>query len=76
MPDPYETPPQWRGGAPDPYTKTCLNCENRCMDMDLDPYCAAFNKPYGLILHKAKEQCIVEGKLTRWQRDRRGERKV
>lgn len=27
--------------------KTCYNCINRCMDMDMDPYCCAVNEPWG-----------------------------
>ena len=28
--------------------KSCQNCGNRCMDMDLDPYCSASPMYYGM----------------------------
>ncbi len=36
--------------------KDCGNCGNRCMDMDMDmdPYCSAVNRPWGLVLHRGK----------------------
>jgi hypothetical protein len=50
--------------------KDCDNCGNRCMDMDMDPYCAAVNKPYGLVLWQGKpKECGPESKL--WQPDQR-----
>lgn len=51
--------------------KGCDNCGNRCMDMDLDPYCAAVNKPWGLSLCGPKpKECGPENKL--WEPDTRG----
>jgi hypothetical protein len=50
--------------------KGCDNCGNRCMDMDMDPYCAAVNKPWGLVLHRGKPpECGDESKL--WKADER-----
>lgn len=44
--------------------KDCSNCGNRCMDMDLDPYCSAVNKPWGQVLHRGKpKECGPESKL-------------
>lgn len=51
--------------------KACGNCGNRCMDMDLDPYCSAVNKPWGVVLHRGKPaECGPESKL--WEADTRG----
>lgn len=50
--------------------KDCDNCENKCMDMDMDPYCAAVNKPFGTVLHRGKpKECGPESLL--WKRDGR-----
>lgn len=50
--------------------KGCENCINKCMDMDLDPYCAAVNKPWGKVLYSGKpEECGPENKL--WELDTR-----
>jgi hypothetical protein len=54
----------------DKEVKGCDNCGNRCMDMDMDPYCAAVNKPWGLVLHRGKPpECGDESKL--WKADER-----
>ena len=48
----------------------CHDCLNRCMDMDMDPYCGAVNKPWGQTLHRRKpEECGSDNKL--WQLDTR-----
>lgn len=55
---------------------SCTNCGNRCMDMDLDPYCAAVNKPWGQVLHRGvPKECLDEdGKRRLWVLDERGKR--
>jgi len=64
-----------RGDAEEPEPleledKGCQNCLNQCMDMDLDPYCGAVNKPFGQVLHRGKPaECGPENKL--WQLDTR-----
>ncbi len=50
-------------------TKSCSNCLNRCMDMDMDPYCAAVNKPYGLTLRRGRAPQCANFEL--WQKDTR-----
>lgn len=51
--------------------RDCRNCGNRCMDMDLEPYCSAVNKPWGKVLHRGvPEQCGPE--RTLWVEDLRG----
>ena len=55
--------------------KTCQTCGNRCMDMDMDPYCAADEvmkkHPFGLVLYRGlPEECGPERKL--WELDKRG----
>lgn len=52
--------------------KDCGNCGNRCMDMDLEPYCSAVNKPWGQTIagRPRPPECGPEGKL--WQLDTRG----
>lgn len=53
--------------------RDCRNCGNRCMDMDLDPYCSAVNPPWGRALYTGKpEECGPESKL--WTLDTRGRR--
>jgi hypothetical protein len=54
--------------------KSCRTCINCCMDMDMDPYCAVVNKPYGLNLTRNPRppECGEEYKL--WERDTRGKR--
>lgn len=53
-----------------PVQKKCENCCNRCMDMDMDPYCAAVNKPYGRMLYSGRPpECGDDFKL--WERDPR-----
>jgi len=53
--------------------RSCHNCLNQCMDMDLDPYCAAVNKPWGLVLHRGKpKECGPESKL--WEKDTRNDK--
>jgi len=48
----------------------CGNCGNCCMDMDMDPYCAAVNAPWGRVLCRGKpEECGAESKL--WEPDNR-----
>lgn len=50
--------------------KGCTTCENRCMDMDLDPYCSVVNPPWGRSLWTGKPQeCGEENKL--WVLDSR-----
>lgn len=45
------------------------------MDMDLDPYCAAVNKPWGQTLSRGiPKECGPELKL--WERDLRRDPKV
>lgn len=56
--------------APD-VKKVCETCGNRCMDMDMDPYCSAVNKVFGLRLSAGKPQeCGHDSKL--WVPDMRG----
>jgi hypothetical protein len=51
-------------------TKSCSNCINQCMDMDMDPYCASVNKPWGKFLYRGHpEECGPEHKL--WKKDTR-----
>lgn len=51
-------------------TKTCQNCRNRCMDPDLQPYCAAVNKPWGRVLYRGRpDECGPDAKL--WTEDTR-----
>ena len=53
--------------------KGCDTCGNRCMDMDLDPYCAAVNQPWGQVLYRGKpKECGPESKL--WVLDDRGKK--
>ena len=55
---------------PDPEKKDCDNCGNKCMDMDMDPYCAAVNIPFGRVLFRGKPpECGPESKL--WEPDTR-----
>jgi len=55
--------------------KDCHNCGNRCMDMDLDPYCSAVNQPWGQTLsHGKPKECGAENKL--WEIDIRNLRNV
>lgn len=59
--------------------KSCMNCGNRCMDMDLDPYCAAsgivVKNPFGLTLKRGPiEECKINGELTLWEKDLRSQR--
>lgn len=50
--------------------KHCNDCGNRCMDMDMNPYCAAVNKPWGQVLFRGRpEECGPDGKL--WVPDSR-----
>lgn len=62
-----------------PEEKSCMNCGNRCMDMDLDPYCGAphitMKHHFGLSLRRGPlEECHVNGELTLWERDLRSQR--
>ena len=53
--------------------KQCSNCLHRCMDMDMDPYCAAVNKPHGQVLFRGHPTaCGPKYKL--WEQDTRGGR--
>lgn len=53
--------------------KSCNNCQNRCMDMDMDPYCAAVNRPWGQVLYSGiPKECGPS--LTLWQIDTRGKK--
>lgn len=48
--------------------RDCFNCINQCLDMDMDHYCAAVNKPWGRVLHRGKpSECGSESKL--WEKD-------
>lgn len=50
--------------------RSCMNCGNRCMDMDMDPYCAAVNKPWGTALSRGPvKECGPDLKL--WVMDER-----
>ena len=62
------------GSGGEAFTRSCENCQNRAMDMDLDPYCGAVNAPWGLTLTRGRpEECGKEFKL--WKIDlRRGPR--
>jgi hypothetical protein len=55
----------------------CDTCINKCMDMDMDPYCVAVNKPYGSVLTRPRpKECAGEsGKEYKlWEKDTRGHR--
>lgn len=55
--------------------KQCNNCVHRCMDMDLEPYCAAVNKPFGQTLTRPRpRQCAgASGTVyLLWEKDTRG----
>lgn len=60
--------------------KDCKTCGNRCMDMDMDPYCAA---PKVLEAHRwglnlcrgTPKECLVDGVHTLWEEDTRREKK-
>lgn len=61
----------------EPVEKTCGTCIHRCMDMTMDPYCAApeilKDWPLGKNLCRGRpEQCGTEGKL--WALDTRREK--
>jgi hypothetical protein len=50
--------------------RNCQNCLHQCMDMDMDLYCAAVNKPWGRVLHRGKPvECGPDSKL--WEKDER-----
>lgn len=50
--------------------RECNTCGQRAMDMDMDPYCAAVNQPYGQRLSRGRPQeCGPDAKL--WQIDTR-----
>jgi len=53
--------------------KDCQNCGNRCMDMDLDPYCSAVNRPWGQTLCRGtpKECLRPDGTRALWVLDTR-----
>jgi hypothetical protein len=52
--------------------RDCDTCVNKCMDMDMDPYCAAVNKPWGRVLFRGiPEECGPTRKL--WSIDTRRE---
>jgi hypothetical protein len=55
--------------------KQCDNCLYRCMDMGMDPFCAAVDKPYGQTLTKPRPKLCsgVSGKEYHlWEKDTRG----
>lgn len=59
----------------------CDTCGNRCMDMDMDPYCAATEvlktNPYGLTVRNGPEGVPACGTTVKlWVRDTRGEKKA
>lgn len=44
--------------------RSCNTCLNKCMGMDMDPYCAAVNKPWGQTLTRPRPaECGPEYKL-------------
>lgn len=50
--------------------RDCDNCGSRCMDMDMGPYCAAVNRPWGQVLYRGKpSECGESSKL--WAEDKR-----
>lgn len=50
--------------------KGCDSCANKCMDMDMDPYCAAVNPPFGRVLWQGKPaECGPDSLL--WKKDDR-----
>lgn len=54
----------------------CRTCLYQCMDMDMDPYCAApavtKTYPYGLVLHRGTpKECLIDGVHTQWAEDTR-----
>lgn len=59
--------------------KDCHSCGNRCMDMEMDPYCAApkvlESMPYGqTLVRKRPSECSGEGgsDYKLWVEDTRG----
>lgn len=51
-------------------TKTCQNCQNRCMDMDMEPYCSEFDPPFGRYIRSLPPEKCGEG-LPNWAEDQR-----
>ncbi len=60
--------------------KSCKTCGNRCMDMEMDPYCAvkAVREKYGIfgrtLRYGPVDVCLVDGELTLWEEDTRSPR--
>jgi hypothetical protein len=52
--------------------KDCNNCGNRAMDMSMDPYCAAVNKPYGRDLTRSPKPTECGPNSLLWIEDTRG----
>lgn len=69
-PGPPEIVQEMKQAVADTIERKCENCANRCMDMDMDPYCAAVNPPFGTTLIRGRvPECGDEAKL--WELDRR-----
>lgn len=50
--------------------RSCNNCLNKCMDMDMDPYCSVVNKPWGRVLRLGHPIECGDG-FALWQLDTR-----
>jgi len=50
--------------------RSCDNCANCCMDMDLNPYCSAVNSPWGHSLHTGRPTMCGDD-LKLWEIDTR-----
>jgi len=48
--------------------RSCSGCLDRCMDMDMDPYCTAVNLPWGKVLTRGRPEECGEQYLL-WQKD-------
>ncbi len=57
--------------------KSCQNCGNRCMDMDLEPYCHADGlrkkHPWGLTLSRNRIEGCQDQNYAWWVKDTRGQ---
>lgn len=53
--------------------KSCRTCLHQCMDMSMDPYCAAVNKPWGQVLTRRPKECAGESgeNYKLWEKDTR-----
>jgi hypothetical protein len=58
--------------------KQCSNCLHQAMDMDMDFYCSAVSRPFGLSLVNRPRPTLCAGESGReykyWARDTRGEK--